>query len=75
MERQIGAAKFKEQCLSLLEALPPEGLVITKHGRKLARVVPFREGNVELIGSLADKIVIEGDLESTGAIWHTDDQP
>jgi hypothetical protein len=26
----IGAAKFKEQCLSLLERLTPEGLIITK---------------------------------------------
>ncbi len=26
----IGAAKFKEQCLHLLDHLGPEGLIITK---------------------------------------------
>ena len=28
----IGAAKFKEQCLSLLDQLDAEGIIITKHG-------------------------------------------
>lgn len=69
MERKVGAAKFKEQCLALLEELPPEGIVITKHGRTIARVIPYRAGNRELIGSLAEKIVIKGDLESTDLVW------
>ena len=72
MLRKIAATKFKEQCLALLEKLPEEGLVITKHGRIVARVVPYREGNADLIGSLAEKIVIEGDLESTGIAWEAD---
>ncbi len=72
MLRKIAATKFKEQCLALLDKLPEEGLVITKHGRMLARVLPYREGNAELIGSLAEKIVIEGDLESTGVAWEAD---
>ena len=29
--RTIGATKFKEQCLALLDNLGPEGLVVTKH--------------------------------------------
>jgi hypothetical protein len=67
MLKKIAATKFKEQCLALLDNLPEDGLVITKHGRLLARVMPYREGNAELIGSLAEKIIIDGDLESTGA--------
>ena len=66
MLRKIAATAFKKQCLALLDKLPEEGLVITKHGRILARVLPYREGNSALIGSLAVKIVINGDLESTG---------
>ena len=66
MATKIGATKFKEQCLALLEKLPEEGIVVTKHGKMLARVIPYREGTSELIGLLADKIVIKGDLQSTG---------
>ena len=65
----IGAAKFKEQCLALLEELPPEGIVITKHGKKLARLIPYRESSAELIGALAQKIEVSGDLVSTGIGW------
>ena len=68
----IGAAKFKAQCLALLENIPPEGITITKHGKKLARLVPYREANAELIGSLEGKIQISGDLLSTGAQWDLD---
>lgn len=73
MQTSIGAAKFKEQCLALLDRLPPEGIVITKHGKKLARLIPYREGNGELIGSLQDKIQIDGDLLSTGIDWQVSD--
>ena len=34
--KKIGAAKFKEQCLAILERLDPGGLVITKHGKPVA---------------------------------------
>jgi len=40
MEKKINASKFKEQCLSLLENLAPEGIVITKHGKPVARLIP-----------------------------------
>ena len=36
----IGAAKFKEQCLALLDQLDADGLIITKHGKPVARVIP-----------------------------------
>lgn len=72
MLTKIPATKFKEQCLALLEKLPADGIVITKHGRMLARVIPYREGNAELIGSLAEKIIIKGDLETTGVAWEAD---
>ncbi len=71
MQTSIGAAKFKEQCLAILDRLPPEGIIITKHGQKLARLIPYREGNGELIGSLRSKIQIDGDLLSTGVDWES----
>ena len=36
---EIGAAKFKEQCLALLDQLDADGLIITKHGKPVARVI------------------------------------
>ncbi len=65
----IGAAKFKERCLALLDDLTPEGVVITKHGKPVARLVPFGQESADLIGCLRDKIEIRGDLESTGVVW------
>ena len=65
--KTVDAAKFKQQCLSLLDDLDPEGLVITRHGKPVARVVPYERGFAPLIGSLRDKIVIHGDLMSTGS--------
>ena len=74
MSKKIGATQFKAQCLALLERLPDDGLIVTKHGKMVARVIPYRDGNPGLIGSLADKITIDGDLESTGVAWNVDDQ-
>ena len=67
--KSIGAAKFKEQCLAILDRLGPEGLVITKHGKPVARVLPYDRTSSGLIGCLAGKVRISGDILSTGEIW------
>ena len=72
--KTIGAAKFKEQCLALLDQLDADGLVITKHGKPIARVVPCDQQDADLIGSLRHKIKIRGDLLTTGVRWNADDQ-
>ena len=66
---KIGAAKFKEQCLALLDHLDPEGIVITKHGRPVARLLPVESNAEHLIGCLRGRITITGDLLSTGLDW------
>jgi prevent-host-death family protein len=68
----IGAAKFKEQCLSLLDNLSPEGIVITKHGKPVARVLPYPQRPERMIGALRDKIAVRGDIFSTGVSWDAD---
>ena len=68
--KQIAAAKFKEQCLALLNAVDPEGIVITKHGKPVAKLIPIATESVDLIGSMAGKIKIKGDILSTGLNWH-----
>ena len=68
--KQIAAAKFKEQCLALLDEVDQEGIVITKRGKPVARLIPISADSATLIGSLAGKIEIKGDILSTGLNWH-----
>ena len=70
--KTVAAAKFKEQCLSLLDNLEPEGLVITKHGKPVARLIPYARESASLIGSLRDKLEIRGDILSSGVRWDAD---
>jgi prevent-host-death family protein len=71
--KTIAAAKFKEQCLKLLEEVGREGIVITKHGKPVARLVPINEPHSSMIGKFKGKVRVNGDLLSTGAVW--DAQP
>ncbi|MCY3957496.1 MAG: type II toxin-antitoxin system Phd/YefM family antitoxin [Chloroflexi bacterium] len=70
--RTIGAAQFKAQCLALLDELEADGLVVTKHGKPVARVLPYPEHDADLIGSLRGKIKIKGDISTTGVRWNAD---
>jgi len=63
--KKIGATKFKGQCLSLLEKVNREGIVITKHGKPLAKLIPIEEQSSKLIGRMKGKIKIKGDIIST----------
>jgi prevent-host-death family protein len=66
---QIAAAKFKEQCLALLDRVSGEGIVITKRGKPVAKLVPFHNDSKGLIGSLAGKVKINGNILSTRSRW------
>jgi prevent-host-death family protein len=70
--KNVAAAKFKEQCLALLDKVDAEGIIITKRGKPVAKLIPIGSGSAELIGSLAGKVTIKGDILSTGAKWHAE---
>ena len=72
--KTIEATQFKKQCLALLDRLDAEGLVVTKHGKPVARVIPYDQPCVNLIGSLRHKIKIRGNIFSTGLRWNADAQ-
>ncbi|MBN1654802.1 MAG: type II toxin-antitoxin system prevent-host-death family antitoxin [Deltaproteobacteria bacterium] len=69
--KTIAAAKFKEQCLSLLDSVDEEGLVITKHGKPVAKLIPIRAKRTDedLIGALRGQVGIRGDIFRTGLKW------
>ncbi len=68
-KRTVGAAEFKEKCLALLDEVGPEGIVVTKHGKPVAKLIPIQAASKDLIGSLKDKIQIKGDILATGIAW------
>ena len=71
--RKIGAARFKEQCLAILDRLQPEGIIITKHGKPVAKVIPVTRVSAELIGSLRGRIRVKGEIKTTGVKWNAGD--
>ena len=71
--KTIAAAKFKEQCLAILDHLDTDGVVVTKHGKPVARVLPYRDEPSGLIGALRGRLTISGDLLSTNAAWDASD--
>ena len=70
--KTIEVAKFKKQCLALLDRLDVEGLIVTKHGKPVALVVPYDQSCADLIGSLKNKIKVRGDILTTGLSWDAD---
>ena len=68
----IGAAQFKERCLAILNEVGPEGVVVTKHGKPVAKLLPIEVDSADLIGSLKDEIEVKGDILSTGVRWNAE---
>lgn len=66
---KISAFKFKEQCLSFLDEVGPEGILITKRGKPITRLMPVDTEHRPLIGCLMGKLQIKGDVLSTGLRW------
>ena len=69
---EISVSKFKEQCLSLLDHLGPDGIVVTKHGKAVARVIPADSDCAALIGSMEGKMKVTGDVFSTVIGWNAE---
>ncbi len=66
---RIPISEFREQCLSLVDDIPAEGIVITRHGRPVAKLVPVRPAVSSLIGSVPILFDNGDDLLSTGERW------
>jgi prevent-host-death family protein len=67
--KQLSASKFKEQCLALLDRVDPEGIVVTKRGKPVAKLIPYGTESADLIGSLRGKLRIKRGILSTGIKW------
>jgi prevent-host-death family protein len=72
--KTMSAATFKAQCLAVLDRVTPEGIVITKRGRPVARLLPFAQPPARRIGALRGKLRIRGKILSTGLRWDASGQ-
>jgi prevent-host-death family protein len=60
------AGSFKIHCLSVMDEVKAkrETIVITKHGKPVAKLVPVEEGSDEIYNFLVGKGAIAGDVIS-----------
>ena len=65
----ITASEFKAKCLNLMDNLSDEGVVVTKRGKPVARLVPYEQGFEQFIGCMEGKVEVYGDVLSTGVAW------
>ncbi len=73
--RTIKASEFKAKCLKLMDEVADGGgeIVITKNGRPVSRLVPYREKPESLFGRNREHIEILGDIVSPmPAEWFED---
>jgi prevent-host-death family protein len=64
---QIAAGQFKAQCLQLMDQVQQsrEEIVITKHGKPVAKLVPVDESEPRsILGYLQGTVEIVGDIVS-----------
>jgi prevent-host-death family protein len=64
---EIAAGEFKAQCLRLMDQVQQsrEELIITKHGKPVAKLVPIEPSNsCSIIGFLKNSVQVTGDIIS-----------
>lgn len=64
--RMIKASEFKTKCLKLMDEVADSGveIVITKNGRPVSRLVPYRDEEPSMFGRDRGRIRILGDIIS-----------
>ena len=78
--RTIEASEFKTKCLQMMDEVARSGeeIVITKNGRPVSRLVPFRDkpkslfgidkGRIEILGDIITPVEVEWEAQ-TGSTW------
>ena len=66
-ERTLKASEFKARCLKLMDEVAESGeeIVITKNGKPVLKLTPYRERPKLIFGRNRDNIRIIGDIVSS----------
>lgn len=75
-ETWISASEFKARCLELMDEVNDrhDPIIITKHGVPVAKLVPFEEKRIGLVGSMRGTVLSYGDLISPIDVqWDADE--
>jgi prevent-host-death family protein len=64
--RKMAAGAFKANCLAVMDDVQAkhETIVITKHGKPVAKLVPVEPQGDDIFGFLRGKVTITGDVVS-----------
>jgi prevent-host-death family protein len=64
--RKMAAGAFKAKCLAVMDDVQAkhETIVITKHGKPVAKLVPVEPQGDDIFGFLRGKVTITGDVVS-----------
>lgn len=62
--RTMKASEFKAKCLKLMDEVAANGesIVVTKNGKPVSRLVPYRQRPETLFGATRGSIEVVGDL-------------
>lgn len=62
--RQMPAGEFKAHCLAVMDQVSQSGepVLITKHGKPVAKLVPAERQADDIFGYMAGKVKIVGDI-------------
>ena len=62
--KEMKASEFKAKCLQLMDdvAATGEPVVVTKNGRPVSRLEPYRQRPTTLFGSLAGAMILTADI-------------
>jgi antitoxin (DNA-binding transcriptional repressor) of toxin-antitoxin stability system len=68
--QEMNVSEFRQKCLALMDDLPAEGILITRHGRPMAKLMPVGQSCGDLIGSVPGMVLDPADdLFTTGIAW------
>jgi prevent-host-death family protein len=62
--KKIAAGEFKARCLGIMDRVQRtrQPILITKHGKPVAKLVPAEQPGEDIFGYMADKVKIVGDI-------------
>jgi prevent-host-death family protein len=62
--KEMAAGEFKARCLAVMDGVRASGepILITKHGKPVAKLVPAQNNADDIFGYMAGKVKIVGDI-------------